>query len=432
MVYPTMQNTMSTDSAGNVNIEKKKKRTKVRSAPAYSVEKINITNTTNNTYNFCITKKVFIVLLIVTFVIACVIGIILGVVLPKAVHKGSEPAEKLSHENSEAQYLVESRVEVPQDDQRKITLEESMLGVVNKVSTDITEEGLEPTRLSSLEVTTVSQEKLQSCGILATDKVLSSEVYSEEDVSIQSIASHLMVNGRVVGGTDADIISHPWQVFLDVHGGQCGGSIIRPDWIIFAAHCVSNANNKASMWKVHAGVTKRKNFQNSGQKAYGKQLIVHKNFDQITFDNDVALLQIHPKLEYNELVQPICLPPMGWEPGTGSICDITGWGLKKQNGPLAKTLQAAKVTVLSTTVCNSPHMLDDMVSPNMICAGSYDGLVDGCLGDSGSPLACPVDGKQFLYGISSWGIGCGQAYKPGVYAKVSNYVSWINQHIDAA
>ena len=44
---------------------------------------------------------------------------------------------------------------------------------------------------------------------------------------------------RVVNGQDANPHSWPWQISLRVRGRHiCGGSLIRPDWIVTAAHCV--------------------------------------------------------------------------------------------------------------------------------------------------------------------------------------------------
>ena len=44
---------------------------------------------------------------------------------------------------------------------------------------------------------------------------------------------------------------------------------------------------------------------------------------------------------------------------------------------------------------------------------------DTCQGDSGGPLIARINGKYTLVGITSWGIGCGIKYQPGVYVKES-------------
>jgi len=44
---------------------------------------------------------------------------------------------------------------------------------------------------------------------------------------------------RVVNGVDASPHSWPWQISLRVSGRHiCGGSLIRSDWVVTAAHCV--------------------------------------------------------------------------------------------------------------------------------------------------------------------------------------------------
>lgn len=59
---------------------------------------------------------------------------------------------------------------------------------------------------------------------------------------------------RVVNGQNASPHSWPWQISLRVRGRHiCGGSLIRPDWIVTAAHCVDR-NPSPSSYTVVVGM----------------------------------------------------------------------------------------------------------------------------------------------------------------------------------
>ena len=55
---------------------------------------------------------------------------------------------------------------------------------------------------------------------------------------------------RIVGGEEADRNEYPWQVMMRIKKGDldlqfCGGSLISPDTVLTAAHCVNLPNGLA-------------------------------------------------------------------------------------------------------------------------------------------------------------------------------------------
>ena len=52
--------------------------------------------------------------------------------------------------------------------------------------------------------------------------------------------------------------------------------------------------------------------------------------------------------------------------------------------------------------------------------------LDSCQGDSGGPLMSFRSRRWYIDGTTSYGDGCGLSNHPGVYARVTFYVPWIN------
>lgn len=57
----------------------------------------------------------------------------------------------------------------------------------------------------------------------------------------------------------------------------------------------------------------------------------------------------------------------------------------------------------------------------MFCAGYMEGKRDACIGDSGGPLV--LNGAQI--GIVSFGKGCAERDRPGVYTNVAAVREWV-------
>lgn len=94
-------------------------------------------------------------------------------------------------------------------------------------------------------------------------------------------------------------------------------------------------------------------------------------------------------------------------------------------------LRKASVPVVDTAVCNGPDSYNGQIKEHMICAGHKEGGIDSCQGDSGGPLVLNGADGAVLVGVVSWGKGCAQKLKYGVYTRVAENRNWINRVVAA-
>ena len=151
-------------------------------------------------------------------------------------------------------------------------------------------------------------------------------------------------------------------------------------------------------------------------------------YNSATQNNDAVILKLKSPLSFNSNVRPACLPSSNWSP-LNAKCVVSGWGTLSSGGSLPTTLQWVDVPIISNSKCNQAY---GSITNAMICAGYQQGGKDSCQGDSGGPLVCSDNGKAVITGVVSFGAGCADADYPGVYARVTTFLSWIKSNMESS
>ncbi|XP_075232410.1 uncharacterized protein LOC142330835 [Lycorma delicatula] len=284
------------------------------------------------------------------------------------------------------------------------------------------------TECQSMEVVQISCKDLK-CGMRpqANTKWSSSS-------NITSTARRGLRHSRIVGGGNASPGSWPWQAALYKEGEfQCGATLISDRWLLSAGHCFYHALE--DYWVARLGALRRGTSLPSPYEQLRpvSRILLHPGYIDAGFINDISLLQMKTPVKFSNYVRPICLPSPSTPIKDGSMCTVVGWGQLFEVGRIfPDTLQEVQLPVISTTECRKRTLFLPLyrVTENMLCAGYDRGGRDACLGDSGGPLMCQeTDGRWSLLGVTSNGYGCARANRPGVYTKVSNYLSWVQNNI---
>ncbi|XP_038667415.1 hepatocyte growth factor-like [Scyliorhinus canicula] len=230
------------------------------------------------------------------------------------------------------------------------------------------------------------------------------------------------IQTRIINGFRAKAKSSSWMVSLRHRDNHfCGGSLIENNWVLTAKHCFSTCKQDLRGYEAVMGIIKDDRNEEAHKQVMEISLLVCG-----PEGSNLVMLKLARPVKSTDYVHWIKLPRAGCVIREGVSCNISGWGETKGTGYEGE-LKVAQIPIVGNKKCSEYHQGKIQIRGSEICAGDEKGTVGTCERDYGGPLVCEEDDQKLLQGVIIPGRGCAKPKRPGIFVRVSYYVTWIDK-----
>lgn len=226
----------------------------------------------------------------------------------------------------------------------------------------------------------------------------------EEATGIE-IPTDLSIEEALWYGTQALGLDYaPVIGVADRFGNQfCSGTLVKPDLVLTAAHCVDGTNPGM----VKGGLDVRGNAPSIGVSSW----TYYSGWNPRTLDNDIAAIYLDgPVPNYVKPIYPATSTNPLRQADQGRIAEAVGFGVDQNGRSGIRNRVDVPLTQINST--------------NIITNSANGG---NCFGDSGGPLLLDINGTRRVVGVSSAVIHGPTDWCDGqaIYTRVDAFNSWL-------
>ena len=253
---------------------------------------------------------------------------------------------------------------------------------------------------------------------LAGDTPDDTDAFDAIDPPSDDAASVEALDAPVVGGTPAKSGQWPDAVAVIAPNALCSGTLIAPDLVLTAGHCIEAKPTKVIVGSVDLA-------KPGGETIAIKTAIAYPDWQH---RYDIGLLELAtPSKAKPRAIAQSCTAKT--DLATNKRVRVVGFGLTSKTGKGSNSLlEDAQLPIDDPTCAKDPACRPKPVNPGgEFTAGGHG--VDSCFGDSGAPLYAPTSHGEVLLGVVSRGLGtmadpCGQG---NVGVRVDKVTLWIEK-----